>query len=228
MKFALNTKPQIGGKQMENTETLTQAIIEMEEEKAMALTRRLLDEGTAPMAIFKAYQNALMAVGKRFEEGVYFIPELILSGNMMNEAMEIIKPYLSVEKSGDDQEKIGKIIIATIEGDIHDIGKNIVATLLELNGFEVKDLGVDITKDQIISEAKELDADVIGLSGLLTLSFDPMKELVEALKAEGLRDKIKVIIGGGQMDEQVRDYVGADAFVVDAVSGIKLCKDWVA
>ncbi|EFK07111.1 B12 binding domain protein [delta proteobacterium NaphS2] len=212
---------------MENAETLTQAIIEMEEEKAMALTRRLLEEGTAPMAIFKAYQNALMAVGKRFEEGVYFIPELILSGNMMNEAMEIIKPYLTEEKSRDDQERIGKIIIATIEGDIHDIGKNIVATLLELNGFEVKDLGVDIAKDQIISEARELDADVIGLSGLLTLSFDPMRELVEALKAEGLRDKIKVIIGGGQMDEQVRDYVGADAFVVDAVSGIKLCKAWV-
>ena len=213
---------------MENTETLTQAIVEMEEEKAMALTGQLLEKGTAPLAIFEAYQNALMEVGKRFEEGVYFIPELILSGNMMNEAMEIIKPYLTVEKSEDKREKIGKIVIATIEGDIHDIGKNIVATLLELNGFEVKDLGVDVTKEKIISEAKESSADIIGLSGLLTLAFDPMKELVEELKAEGLRDKIKVIIGGGQMDEQVCNYVGADAFVVDAVSGIKLCKEWVS
>lgn len=213
---------------MENTETLTQAIVEMEEDKAMALTRQLLETGTAPLAIFEAYQNALIAVGKRFEEGVYFIPELILSGNMMNEAMEIIKPHLAGQKTRDDRQKIGKIVIATIEGDIHDIGKNIVATLLELNGFEVKDLGVDVAKDRIISEAREFGADIIGLSGLLTLAFDPMKELVEELEAEGLRHKIKVIIGGGQMDAQVRDYVGADAFVVDAVSGIKFCKEWVA
>jgi 5-methyltetrahydrofolate--homocysteine methyltransferase len=142
--------------------------------------------------------------------------------------MEIIKPQLAGEKFRNDQPKIGKILIATVEGDIHDIGKNIVATLLELNGFEVKDLGVDVPVPKIISEAKEFGADIIGLSGLLTLAFDPMKEVVKQLEKEGLRDKIKVIIGGGQMDGQVREYVGADAFVVDAVSGISLCKKWVS
>jgi 5-methyltetrahydrofolate--homocysteine methyltransferase len=172
------------------------------------------------MAVFEAYQEALMEVGKRFEKGVYFIPELILSGTMMNEAMEIIKPLLAGEKSRNDKPKIGKILIATVEGDIHDIGKNIVSTLLELNGFEVRDLGVDVPIARIISEAKELGADIIGLSGLLTL--------VDQLATEGLRDKIKVIIGGGQMDEQIREYVGADAFVVDAVNGISLCKEWVS
>lgn len=213
---------------MENTETLTNAIVEMEEDKAMALTRQLLEAGTAPMAIFEAYQDALMEVGKRFEKGIYFIPELILSGNMMNEAMEIIKPQLTGEKFRNDQPKIGKILIATVEGDIHDIGKNIVATLLELNGFEVKDLGVDVPVPKIISEAKKFGADIIGLSGLLTLAFDPMKEVVKQLETEGLRDKIKVIIGGGQMDGQVCEYVGADAFVVDAVNGISLCKKWMS
>ncbi|MCG6878438.1 MAG: cobalamin-dependent protein [Deltaproteobacteria bacterium] len=213
---------------MKETEKLTEAIVEMEEEQAMALTRELLESGTAPMAIFEAYQDALVAVGKRFEKGVYFIPELILSGNMMNEAMEIIKPYLDGQIVRDEREKIGKILMATVEGDIHDIGKNIVSALLDLNGFEVKDLGVDVPIDKIVSEAREFGADIVGLSGLLTLAFDPMKELVDKLEAADLRQTIKVIIGGGQMDAQVCEYVGADAFVIDAVTGINLCKEWVS
>jgi methanogenic corrinoid protein MtbC1 len=213
---------------MKETEKLTEAIVEMEEEQAKALTRELLESGTAPMAIFEAYQDALVAVGKRFEKGVYFIPELILSGNMMNEAMEIIKPYLDGQIVRDEREKIGKILMATVEGDIHDIGKNIVSALLDLNGFEVKDLGVDVPIDKIVSEAREFGADIVGLSGLLTLAFDPMKELVDKLEAAGLRQTIKVIIGGGQMDAQVCEYVGADAFVIDAVTGINLCKEWVS
>ncbi len=212
---------------MKDTEVLTEAIVEMEENKAMELTRQLLEAKTPPLAVFEAYQNAMVEVGKRFEKGVYFIPELVMSGNMMNTAMEIIKPYLSGEETTDKKKKLGKILIATVEGDIHDIGKNIIATLLELNGFEVKDLGVDVPIDKIISETKEFGADIVGLSGLLTLAFDPMKEVVDKLKEAGLRDKVKVIIGGGQMDEQVREYVGADAFVIDAVSGINLCKEWV-
>ncbi len=212
---------------MKDTEKLTEAIVEMEEDQAMALTRQLLESGTAPMAIFEAYQDGLVEVGRRFEKGVYFIPELILSGNMMNEAMEIIKPYLSGQTTKDERKKIGKILLATVEGDIHDIGKNIVAALLDLNGFEVKDLGVDIPIDKILLEAKEFGAQIVGLSGLLTLAFDPMKELVDKLKEAGLRHTIKVIIGGGQMDEQICRYVGADAFVIDAVTGINLCKEWV-
>ncbi len=213
---------------MKETEKLTEAIVEMEEDQAMALTRKLLESGTAPMAIFEAYQEGMVEVGRRFEKGVYFIPELILSGNMMNEATEMIKPYLDGQIAKDEREKIGKILIATVEGDIHDIGKNIVAALLDLNGFEVRDLGVDVPIDQIISETKEFGADIVGLSGLLTLAFDPMKEFVDKLEAAGLRQNVKVIIGGGQMDGQVCEYVGADAFVIDAVTGINLCKEWVS
>lgn len=213
---------------MKKTEELTEAIVEMEENKAMGLTKELLDNGADPLEVFDAYQKAMAEVGKRFENGVYFIPELIMSGNMMNMAMETIKPYLKSGEAKDEAKKLGKILIATVEGDIHDIGKNIVSTLLELNGFDVKDLGVDVPVDTIISEAKAFGADIVGLSGLLTLAFDPMKNIVAKLGEEGLRDKMKVIIGGGQMDEQVRQYVGADAFVIDAVAGINLCKQWVS
>lgn len=212
---------------MKDTEMLTEAIAEMEEDRAIKLTRELLEGGTDPMAIFDAYQEALAEVGKRFEKGTYFIPELVLGGNMMNQAIEIIKPHWDGSEARQEREKIGKILIATIEGDIHDIGKNIVATLLELNGFDVKDLGVDVPIDTIVSEIKTYEPDILGLSGLLTLAFDPMKALVDRLGEENLREKVKVIIGGGQMDSQTCDYVGADAFVIDAVTGINLCKKWV-
>lgn len=178
------------------------------------------------MIIFGAYQSALEEIGKRFEKEIYFIPELVMSGEMMKTAMEIIKPFIK-DDEGQKRERIGKILIATVEGDIHDIGKNIVTMLMDLNGFDVLDLGVDVTAEKIIEEARAFGPDVIGLSGLLTLAFDPMKEVVEKLTEAGLRDRIKVIIGGGQMDEKVCNYVGADAFVIDAVAGVNLCKEWV-
>ncbi|HKI50344.1 MAG TPA: cobalamin-dependent protein, partial [Desulfobacteria bacterium] len=210
---------------MKDLEALTHAIVEMEENKTIELTQQLLESKTDALSVFKAYQDAMTEVGKRFEEGVYFIPELVMSGEMMNNALEMITPLLEEKASDENEEKLGKILIATVEGDIHDIGKNIVTTLLSLNGFDVKDLGVDVPVDRIIAEAKDFGADVVGLSGLLTLAFDPMKEVVEKMKAEGLDDK-KIIIGGGQMDDQVCQYVGADAWVIDAVSGINLCKKW--
>jgi 5-methyltetrahydrofolate--homocysteine methyltransferase len=195
----------------------------------MELTKTLLDEGVAAMDIFNRYQDALGEVGKRFEKQLYFIPELIMSGEMMKSAAELLKPYLAKEKSaGNGDEKLGKVVMATVEGDIHDIGKNIATMMLELNGLEVKDLGVDVPTEKIIEEAKTFGADVIGLSGLLTLAFDPMKSVVDKLKAEGLRDDIKVLIGGGQMDEQVLAYVGADAYVTDAVEGVSYVKGWVS
>jgi methylmalonyl-CoA mutase cobalamin-binding domain/chain len=212
---------------MKDLEALTHAIVEMEENKTIELTKQLLESKTDALSVFKAYQDAMTEVGKRFEEGVYFIPELVMSGDMMNNALEMITPLLEEKASDENEEKLGKILIATVEGDIHDIGKNIVTTLLSLNGFDVKDLGVDVPVDRIVAEAKDFGADVVGLSGLLTLAFDPMKEVVEKMKAEGLDDK-KVIIGGGQMDDQVCQYVGADAWVIDAVSGINLCKKWVS
>lgn len=215
---------------MAEVKDLFTAIVEMQENDALDLTRQLLEEGVPAIDLFNCYQEALEEIGKRFEKQLYFIPELIMSGEMMKTGADILKPHLaeqSGENAGEEKKKLGKVLIATVEGDIHDIGKNIVTMLMELNGFEVKDIGVDVPADTIISEAQAFGADVIGLSGLLTLAFDPMKSVVEKLGEKGLRDKIKVIIGGGQMDEQVCSYVGADAFVTDAVLGVNKVKAWL-
>jgi 5-methyltetrahydrofolate--homocysteine methyltransferase len=214
---------------MADLKELFTAVVEMQEETALSLTQQLLDEGVPAFDIFNCYQESLEEIGKRFEKQLYFIPELIMSGEMMKASAEILKPHMTTtESSKGGAKKLGKVLMATVEGDIHDIGKNIATMLLELNGMEVKDIGVDVPIDTIISEATSFGADVIGLSGLLTLAFDPMKAVVDKLKEKGLRDKVKVIIGGGQMDEQVCSYVGADAFVTDAVVGVNYVKQWLS
>jgi len=205
---------------------LKEAVVEMQEEKALSLTEEYLAGGAEPLSLFKAYQAALAEIGKRYEQEIYFIPELIMAGEMMNTASNLIKPLLA-DNAGMTENKRGKVLIATVEGDIHDIGKNIATMMMDLNGFEVKDIGVDVPGDRIIAEAEAFGADIIGLSGLLSLVFDPMKKLVEALKAQGLRNKYKVIIGGGQMDDKACAYIGADAFTTDAIAGVNICKAWL-
>ena len=216
---------------MSDLKDLFTAVIDMQEDAAMDLTRSYLEQGVPALEIFGCYQSALEEIGKRFERQIYFIPELIMSGEMMKAGAEILKPAMAEQSVGTEPDsggKLGKVVIATVQGDIHDIGKNIATMMLELNGLQVKDIGVDVPIDTIIQEAVDSKADVIGLSGLLTLAFDPMKSVVDRLKEKGLRDKIKVIIGGGQMDEQVCKYVGADAFVTDAVVGVNTVKGWLS
>ncbi len=213
---------------MSDLKDLYTAVVEMQESTATELSRKYLDEGTPALEIFKVYQNALEEIGKRYEEKKYFIPELIMAGAMMSSSAEMLKPYLTTgENDQGGEKKLGKVLMATVEGDIHDIGKNIVTMMLDLNGFEVRDIGVDVSTEKIIAEAEDFGADVIGLSGLLTLAFDPMKSVVETLEKQGVRDKFKVLIGGGQMDDQVCQYVGADAFVTDALRGVNLIKEWM-
>ena len=210
---------------MADLNVLKEAIVEMQEDQAFSLTRQYLEEGVDPVALFGAYQDALEEIGRRFEQQIYFIPELIMAGEIMKVASELIKPHLT--ETAESSAKLGKVLMATVEGDIHDIGKNIVTMMMEINGFDVRDIGVDVPIGTIISEAESFGADIIGLSGLLTLAFEPMKKVVDALTEKGLRDKYKVLIGGGQLDEQVRAYTGADAFVTDAVAGVNLCKTWL-
>lgn len=205
---------------------LVNAVVEMKENDALALTRKYLDAGTPPMQIVDAYKEALRLIGKRFEEGVYFVPELVLAGEMMNAASSLIKPFLSAEE-GKGSNKVGKLLLGTVEGDIHDIGKGMAHMLMDINGFEVRDLGVDVSARRFTDEAKEFQPHIIGLSGLLTLSYQSMKQVVDALKEAGMREKVKVIIGGGQMDERACEYVGADAWVTDAVTGVKYALKWM-
>lgn len=207
-------------------EDLVNAVVEMMEDDALALAKKYLEAGTPPLQVVEAYKEALKIIGQRFEKGTYFVPELILAGEMMNTASDVIKPYLSSEE-GKGGGKIGKFLLGTVEGDIHDIGKGMAAMLMDINGFEVKDLGVDVPAKRFVEEAAQFQPDIIGLSGLLTLSYDSMKQVVQALKDAGMRDKVKVIIGGGQMDAHACAYVGADAWVIDAVAGIKYALEWV-
>lgn len=205
------------------TSKLLEAITEMREEDALKLTIELLDSGTPPLDILDVCKQAMDVIGKNFENGVCFIPELMLAGEMMTAISDIIKPRMTEEDSG---EKLGKIVLGTVEGDIHDIAKDIVAFMLDLNGFEVTDLGVDVSAAEFVEAVKETSAKIVGLSGFLTLAFDPMKETVAALKAAGLND-VKIMIGGGQIDEQIREYTDADAYGRDAMVAVTLAKQWI-
>jgi methanogenic corrinoid protein MtbC1 len=210
----------------ESMQDLVNALVEMREDDALALTRKYLDEGADPMRIFDAYKEALGFVGKRFEEGTYFVPELIMAGEMMKTASDLIKPLVSA-KQGAQSAKLGKFLLGTVEGDIHDIGKDIVHMLMDINGFEVRDLGVDVPAQRFWDEYKEFQPDIVGMSGLLTLAYEAMKQVVDGFKEMGVRDKVKVIIGGGQVDEHAGKYVEADAWVTDAVAGVKHALAWV-
>jgi methanogenic corrinoid protein MtbC1 len=200
---------------------LIDAIIEMREEDALKITNELLDGGTAPIDVLSACKEAMDIIGKRFETGESFIPELMLAGEMMTAITAVIKPRMAEDSA---VEKLGKIVIGTVQGDIHDIAKDIVVFMLDLNGFEVIDLGVDVPPAKFVETVKETGATIVGLSGFLTLAYDPMKETVAALKATGLN--VKIMIGGGQIDEQIREYTDADAYGKDAMAAIALAKDW--
>jgi methanogenic corrinoid protein MtbC1 len=206
---------------------LVNAIADMMEDDAMTLTKKYLEDGVPPMKVFDSYKDALAVVGKRFEEGSYFVPELILAGEMMKNASELIKPFMTGGEAGMETKKIGKFLLGTVEGDIHDIGKDMVHMLMDINGFDVRDLGVDVPAQRFCDAAKEFQPDIVGLSGLLTLSYDSMKSVVDGLGEIGMRDEVKVIIGGGQVDEHACKYVGADAWVTDAVAGVNYALRWM-
>jgi len=204
------------------SQELIDAITEMREEDALKITTQMLDAGTSPLDVLEACRQAMEVIGKRFETGDCFIPELILAGEMLSQVSAVVKPRLQQEASA---QKIGKVVIGTVEGDIHDIAKDIVAFMLDINGFDVTDLGVDVPPAKFVEAAKDSGAKVVALSGFLTLAYDPMKATVDALKAAGLKD-VKVMIGGGQIDEQIKNYTGADAYGRDAMTAVNLARGW--
>jgi 5-methyltetrahydrofolate--homocysteine methyltransferase len=206
------------------SQKLIDAIADMREEEALKLVSEMVESGAEPMAILEAVRKAMDTVGQRYEEGAYFLPELVLAGEMMNQITEMVKSELA---KAAPVERRGKVLIGTVEGDIHDIGKDIVTFMLDANGFEVLDLGVDVPAQKFTEAVRDFQPQVVGLSGFLTLAFDTMKETVEAIKEAGLRDKVKIMIGGGQMDDQVRAHTGADAYGKDAMTAVKLAKDWI-
>lgn len=201
---------------------LVDAITDMREEESLQLAYEALDLGVSPFEVLDACRRAMDVIGKRFETGDSFLPELILAGEMMSQIAKVLKPRIQREET---TEKLGKIVFGTVEGDIHDIGKDIVVFLLEVNGFEVTDLGVDVPARQFVEAAQETGATIVGLSGFLTLAFDPMKDTVSALR-EAIPG-VRVMIGGGQVDDNVRRFTEADAYGKDAMKAVTLAKEWV-
>lgn len=206
---------------------LVEWLADMNEDDAFALAKKmLLEEGANPLRVLELCRNAMDIVGKRFEQGEYFLPELVLAGEMLENIGVIAKPLIK-QAPGGEPKRLAKVLIGTVHGDLHDIGKNIVTFMLDINGFEVKDIGIDVPVKTFIDEIGQFKPDVVGLSGFLTLAFDSMKETIEAIQDAGLRDKLKIMIGGGQVDEAVRNYTGADAFGTNAIDAVSLCKNWM-
>ena len=206
------------------TEDLVSTLADLKESESMAIVRERLDAGADPLKILDDARRAMEIVGKRFASSEYFIPDLIYSGEILREITEMVKPKLTRTA---EVKRLGKVVIGTVAGDIHDIGLNIVGFMLDVNGFEVYNLGVDLPAQRFIDKIKETNAGIVGLSGFLTLAFDAMKDTIDAIKVAGLQDKVKVMIGGGQIDEEIRKYTGADAYGRDAMAAVALSKGWV-
>jgi len=203
---------------------LINALADLKEEEALKIVKNRLDAGEDPLKILEDARKGMEIVGNRFAASEYFIPDLVYSGEILKEATELVKPKLTKVA---ESKKLGKVIIGTVAGDIHDIGKDIVVFMLDVNGFEVYDLGVDVPAQKFVDKTKEIGAPIVGLSGFLALSFDSMKDAVAAMRTAGLRDKVKVMIGGGQISEEIRKYTDADAYGKDAMAAVALAKKWI-
>jgi methanogenic corrinoid protein MtbC1 len=189
--------------------TLINAISEMNENEAITITKDLLAHGGDPLAIVRSCSAAMEVIGKRFEAGEYFLPELMLAGELVEQISDLVKPTL--HGSGAQTR----------------IGKDIVAFLLDVNGFGVHDLGVNVDPAVFVKAIQDYKPAVVGLSGLLTVAYDSMKSTVNAIEAADLRDQVKIMIGGAQVSETIRQYAGADAFGQDAMAGVRLAKQWI-
>jgi len=203
---------------------LSKALADLKEDEAIAIVQEKLDAGADVMGILAEAGKGMETVGVRFSKGEYFIPDLVYSGEILKKINELVKPKLTggiAAKTG------GKVIIATVAGDIHDIGKDIVVFMLDVGGFQVYDMGVDVPIQKIVDKIKETGAPVVGLSGFLTLAYDAMKHTIDAIKAAGLREKTKIMIGGGQITPEIVKYTGADAYGKDAIEGVTLAKKWL-
>ncbi len=204
---------------------LVTTLADLKEDEALDIVKQRLDAGDDPLAILADASKAMEIVGKRFADSEYFIPDLVYSGEILKSINDLVKPMITT--GGAEQKRLGKIVFGTVQGDIHDIGKDIVVFMLDVSGFEVYDLGIDVPADKFVEKIKETGAPIVGLSGFLTLAFDSMKHTIEAIKGAGLRDQVKIMIGGGQMTDEVRKYTGADAYGKDAMTGVALAKKWV-
>ena len=203
---------------------LVALISELKQKEAIEMAERRLESGENPLKILDDGKKAMQIVGRRFSEGTYFIPDLVFSGKILERIAELVKPGLAqAAHTG----KLGKIVLGTVAGDLHDIGKNLVTFMLDVNGFAVYDLGIDVKPQIFVDKIREVKPQIIGMSGFLTSVYQAMKDTVDAIAAAGLRNEVKIMIGGGVMDEEIRKFAGADAYGQDAMAAVNLAKDWI-
>ena len=200
-------------------------IVELNENNVNELVKKRLENNEDPLKIMDDVKKAMKIIGDKFSNKEYFLPELIMSGEILRQIIEALGPKLRDAQGS--EKKGGKVILGTVAGDIHDIGKDVVKFMLDANGFDVLDLGVDVPADKFIENLKEFKPKVLALSGFLTLAYDSMKEIIEKLKSAGLRDTFKIMIGGGTVDERIVEYVGADAYGESAVDAVNLATKWM-
>jgi len=206
---------------MADLSLLAQAIDRGDREKTIELTEKALEAGDNPQVIVsKGLQAGMAAVGEKFSNGEYFLPDMLMAARAMKAALEVLKPAL--EQTG--MPTIGKVVIGTVEGDMHDIGKNVVATFLSGNGFEVFDLGLNVTVQQFINEVKEKKPDILGMSALLTTTMPVMGRVIKALEEAGLRSSVKVVIGGAPVTQDYANYIGADGYAHDGGRAVPVCR----
>ncbi len=203
---------------------LPNLLADLKDTEVLELVQQRLEAKDDPLKILEDARKGMEIVGKRFATSEYFLPELVFSGEILTEVTNLVKPHLA--GSGAKVKKIGQVVIGTVAGDIHDIGLNIVEFMLDVNGYEVTNLGVDVPKEKFVQAVKDTKAPVLGLSGFLTPAFDAMKETVASVEAAGIRNKIKIMIGGGQMNDEVRKYVKADAYGKNAMEAVALANKW--
>jgi methanogenic corrinoid protein MtbC1 len=210
---------------MSSLDDLKNAMGNLEGDEVVRLLGELTKSGGVDAGkALAACQEGMSVVGGKFETGEYFVADLIYAGEIMSDAASLLKPLLA----GESPAGLGKMILATVKGDIHDIGKNIVKAILEAGGIEVIDLGVDVAPEKIVGAVKANGATIVGLSGVLTLAIDSMKATVDAFIADGSRDKVKILIGGNPVTEGYCAHVGADAWTLNAVESVEICRKWLA
>lgn len=206
---------------MEELKALYDAIINGDAKTAKSVTEHAIASGVAPLTLVTEYMiPAMNEVGRRFECNEYFVPELLLAARAMKAALEPIRPLLVA--SG--VQPVGRVVIGTVKGDLHDIGKNLVASMLEGGGFEVIDLGVNVSPEQFIAKLKETNANILAMSALLTTTMPAMKTTIEALKQAGLRDRVKVLVGGAPVTQRYADEIGADGYSETAAGAVAVAK----
>jgi len=199
-------------------------IVELNEDAVKELLKKRLENNEDPLKIMDDVKGAMKIIGEKFSNKEYFLPELIMSGEILRDIIEVLGPKL--KESNITEEKKGRILLGTVAGDIHDIGKDVVRFMLDANGFEVLDLGVDVPAEKFIESIKEFKPQVVALSGFLTLAFDSMKEIIQKFEEAGLRNSVKIMIGGGTVDENIVEYVSADAYGESAVEAVALASKW--